>query len=335
MSKIQINLSQPNPKLSAPKLDTLGQLRKGLISKGCGCENPLQKRSLKKALTLACLIGNGNGLVDVKGSKLISRYWSTHHCGDVIFQDGQRIRSTYCKRRWCGVCNSIRTATLIKGYSDVLGDFKDPYLVTLSLRNVKAEDLEPTIRYMTSKLARVRQKLKKRGYNLQGIRNHECTYNVDRDDFHPHMHMIVEGEDEAHLMRMEWLSSVPESGWKGQDVRPADKETIMEVFKYVSKVIVKGKDGNPIHYPKAMDVIYNAYNKKRVIQPFGIKKAVIEEKESGNGVHDYLPIRETEIFIYETSAMDWVSASGEVLSEYTPTKKVLDLVNHIRTNHEK
>jgi hypothetical protein len=329
MSKIQINLSQPNPKLSAPKLDTLGQPRKGLISKGCGCDNPLQKRSLKKALTQACIIGNGNGLVDVEGSKLTSKYWSTHYCSNVMLQEGQKVSSTYCKRRWCGVCNSIRTANLILGYSEVMEGFKNPYLVTLSLRNVKAEDLEPTIRYMNSKLRKVRDRLRKRGYNLQGIRNHECTYNADRNDFHPHMHMIVEGEDEAHQIRMEWLYSVPESGWKGQDVEPADKGTIMEVFKYVSKVIVKGKDGNPIHYPKAMDTIYNAYNKKRVIQPFGIKKKAIVEKETGNTEHDYLPLR-TEIFIYEDSAMDWVAASGEVLSEYTPTKKVIDLIGHLK-----
>jgi hypothetical protein len=328
MTKVEINSEFKSPSKSGAKLDTLEQPRKGLLSKGCGCDNPLQKRSLKKAITQACVIGKGNGLVDVEGSKLTKQYWTSHYCSHVMLQKGKKVSSTYCKRRWCLVCNSIRTANLILGYSEVFESFQDPQMVTLTRPNVKAEELETTIRLMNTQLKQIRDRLRKQGIKVKGIRKHETTYNADTDEYHPHFHLIVEGRVEAFKIKMGWLESNPKALFDLQKVEKADSGTMMEVFKYVTKVVAKGKDGNPKHYPKAMDVIYTAYFRKRVVQSFGITKKAIEEKVTGNIEHNYLPSR-MEIFCYETEAMDWVSGSGEVLSEYTPTKKVIDLVSHL------
>jgi hypothetical protein len=329
MTKVEINTESKSPPKSGAKLDTLGQPRKGLLSKGCDCDTPLQKRALKKVITKALVIGNGNGLVDVEGSELNKGYWSTYHCSNVMLQDGKKVSSSYCKRRWCLVCNNIRTANLILGYADVLAEFKDPYFVTLTQPSVKAHELEYRIVKSNSSVRKVRDRLKKRGVVLKGIRNHECTYNADKDTFHPHQHFIVEGEEEAHQLKMEWLVTETESEFAAQKVVKADENSVLELFKYMTKVIVKGKEGNPSHYPKAMDVIFCAYKDKRTVQSFGgIKKKEITEEITGNIEHDYLPSR-LEWFVYEDQAMDWVSAYGELLSEFSPTKKVIDLVSHL------
>lgn len=51
-------------------------------------------------------------------SKLIKSYKNTFFgCADTLLvADNENLTTTYCKNRWCGVCNRIKTAKSINAY---------------------------------------------------------------------------------------------------------------------------------------------------------------------------------------------------------------------------
>ena len=85
---------------------------------------------LSKALAKQLLKANPD-------SKLFKSYRATLSCSSVLQQNGKKLTTLYCKNRWCAVCNRIRTAKLIGGYSEQLEEFKEPYFVTLTKKTVK------------------------------------------------------------------------------------------------------------------------------------------------------------------------------------------------------
>ena len=62
----------------------------------------LIKRARAKYFTLGLMFG----LVELK-SELKKSYWNTYYCASTIEHDGNKLKSKYCKNRWCLVCNRI------------------------------------------------------------------------------------------------------------------------------------------------------------------------------------------------------------------------------------
>ena len=91
----------------------------------------LRKRAAAKYFTNIYL----NELINLH-SPLHKSYVNTNFCSNTLFQDGQKITSTYCKNRWCTVCNRNRTAHLINTYLPQVEKLNDKWFVTLSFQNV-------------------------------------------------------------------------------------------------------------------------------------------------------------------------------------------------------
>lgn len=272
-----------------------------------------QKRARAKAFTNSYLFD----LIDLK-SPLVKSYWNTYHCSRTILQEGKNLTSKYCNNRWCLTCNRIRTAKMINGYSPSIERFEDPQFVTLTIPNVEAKELRIAIEDMNSALMRIRKNLKKTyKVNLMALRKYESTYNLRTNTFHPHFHLIVEGKNNADLLIDLWLNQFKSADRKAQDVREASDTSLVELCKYFTKIIAKDNDYNP----RALDIMFRAVKGKRTFQPIGIKKDVSEDiDEIQSQEIDFKPPSD-DIWVYETDAHDWVTADGELLSEYTPTEK--------------
>jgi Replication protein len=276
-------------------------------------------------------------------SKLHKKYVDTFFCGSVIQQKGEKMTSRYCRHRWCKVCNRIRTGKLINGYADTLENLNDKQFVTLTIPNVNGDELKSAILQMNKTIRKIQDNRRKQKKPLiKGIRKLECTYNVQLNNFHPHFHFIIENEKIADQLINEWLKYYPKANIKGQHKATATE--CKELFKYFTKltsnagkVFVNGtRAKDEWHYPEAIDVIFTAIIKLRIIQPMGGLKMVsdeIDEIQSEIIDGETLEIKESELYIW--NGENWFSPyTGELLSSFKPKIHLRRFREKIRYLHK-
>lgn len=272
------------------------------------------------------------------GDPLLWAYGRSLDCADVAEQETDgKIRRHYCKNRWCVTCNSIRTARDIKRYGPILDTWEDGWLVTLTVRNVSAEQLRGRIEEMISLFARIRDSLRKKPYsvNLVALRHLEVTWNGKEDTYHPHFHVLVRGVGVALLVEELWLRKYgDEANRKGQDIRPYTGNPA-EVFKYTTKLVQERK-AIPA---RQLSVIFNAMRGKCVVQPFGIRgvpsldETQPDEDFTTEAVTNAVSRPgERVLWAWTQGAGDYVDLStGEVLTGYEPSPSFVRLVESFST----
>jgi hypothetical protein len=262
-------------------------------------------------------------------SPLKTSYKNTVHCCSELIYDIEKNKITgkYCKNRWCLVCNRIRTGKLINRYLDELSKYKDLYFVTLTIRNVKGIDLKHALTSMQAEWSKLRFRYKKQNISFNGIRKSECTYNLRRQDYHPHYHIIIQGKTQANNLLADWLKLYPDiTNIKGQDVRKADVNTLKELFKYTTKIVIRDKNTPKNVYRilvEQLDVMNQAYYQKKVFIPFGDFRKIkinddIDDIQSENLESQF----EGSLWEWVQSQSDWVSEYGEFLTENEYYKKL-------------
>lgn len=336
MANIAPGHTTSNPQLTpllvpSANLDTLAQLRTDTdvqsITKDKNQVTRLNKSYQKKAKAKAISNAITFKLVDVK-SPMAKYYWNAWHCNGMLEQSGKRLIGTYCNTRHCLVCNRIRAAKAIIGYSKPLQQIEGLNFVTLTRQSVKAEDLKKTVSSMVNSFRNIQKNLVKTyGIKLKGIRKVEINYNPKADTFNPHFHLLSSGTPcEMLLLKTLWLNQFPEAiaDIQAQDVRQTNEDSVNELFKYFTKVLINGK----LH-PKAMDIIFTAMKGKRTIQPFGGIKKVTEDVEDIQAEDiDFKPEQNT-LWQWNDNYFDWISEDGEVLSGYIPSKETIELIQNI------
>ena len=106
------------------------------------------------------------------------------------------INARFCKHRLCPMCGWRRSR---RWYSRMIQILNHPemsgyeYLfLTLTVKNVKADRLKPTIRLMFDGFKKMATKDHKFKAAASGwYRTLEITYNSDRGDYHPHIHVLI------------------------------------------------------------------------------------------------------------------------------------------------
>jgi len=306
---------------SVAPLDTLAQLSNNNITPLINSDlEKLKKRAKAKFISDKITLK----LADLQPTKKTKQtFYNTYHCSRLLIQEGKKITSRYCNNRWCIVCNRIRAAKLIAGYSLPLSTLKNPYMVTLTIPNKKSDILKAEVDSMFTALNKIRKSLHYRKTKVVGIRKFEITYNFIRDDYHPHFHLIVEGKQVANDIVNEWLLRYPDANIKGQDVRKADTNSMAELFKYFTKMF--SKQGVNI---KALDVMIKALKDRRIVQPMGIKKEVSEDvDELETLVYNEL---EENVNVWEYFENDWYSyETGEQLTGFEPSETLIELSKKI------
>lgn len=323
---MQSILSPPIPET----LDTLAQLMRNP-------EADLLKKAKRKALTVF-LAGK---LIDLN-SKNIQAYRNMYYCNSVLQQEGQELKTSYCKNRMCMVCNSIKTANLINGYLPELQKMTDPQFVTMTVKAVYARQLHGAITKMQKDFRAITMHLRKyKKLQIKAIRKLECNHNkyfdvydpeyANRyqnayyDTYNPHFHMVIDGRVEAELFLAEWMLRNPNSNDQAQKIIPADQNSFVELFKYATKIVAKNGTINP----RAIDIIYSAMHRRRVVQPVGIKK-VVDEDEREKTIYPQLT-DEVAQWQYDAGAFDWINPeTGETLTGFTPPHDMLMLFEQLR-----
>jgi hypothetical protein len=302
-------------------LDTSAQLRTNPSKNGL---NSLKKRAFAKHQTNEVIFP----LIDLD-STLNKAYWRTFHCTNVLLQSGKTITGKYCNNRWCIVCNRIRTAKLIEGYLPVIKEqLRKPMFVTLTVPNVPAEDLRKTIGSLIGTVRTITDLFRKRrNFRLRGLRKVECTYNARGNDYHPHLHLLVDGYQASQELVNAWLNHYPDADKRGQDIRPADDNSLIELFKYSTKLTTGDeKKKKKIVAPEALDIIFKALRGKRVFQPIGLKKIAVTEDIDELQAQTIEDLKTAvDVWIWEHELKDWLNSSGEFLTEYNDNRLKKDL----------
>ena len=248
-----------------------------------------------------------------------------------MHQSGTKFTSKYCGYRWCIVCNRIRTGKYLNHYGHQLDGLKQKQFLTLTQKTVKGKKLRGKIEEMTLIFRQIYEALRKRKPKiiLKGIRKTECTYNPNTNEFHPHFHCLFEGNEEfGEMIVQEWLKRNPTAKRSGQNRQTADDGSIKELFKYFSKTI-HGKNENLPDYDvkkeivniEALDIMFQAFNGKKVIQPYMIK--ALENPMADLTGQSYPGIAAKEdVFTWHDAGCDWISKlESTFLTQYKPTQR--------------
>jgi hypothetical protein len=250
-------------------------------------------------------------LIDLH-SPLENQYWQSYNCCREIIQEGVTLTSHYCNKRWCFECNAIRAAKMINGYMPVFEAFKKAQFVTLTRPNVTADSLPSEIEDIIKKFRDLTLYLRRyKKINLKGIRKLEVTFNWHESTYHPHFHILVDSPLSAKAILNEWLQRNPESSPAAQHIRPADKGSYLEMFKYATKIAVSDDISD-----YAKDIIFQAIQDKRIYQPFGIKKYVSEDvSETVRQQYGCLEPETYKVWRFDDKKLDWLSNTAELLTE--------------------
>lgn len=290
----------------------------------------LQKRARSKYFSSAVALR----LVDVD-SPLKKQYWNTFHCASTIeVKNGKAVSSKYCKNRWCLVCNRIRTADLVNRYKSTLFDWEDRHFVTLTIPNVPSDQLQAAIRSMTNDFRKIKNTMFTRsqrgtGTALVAVRKMECTHNPKRNDYHPHFHVVTKDKATARVLLEEWLLRHPECSQLAQDIRPATKNDLIELFKYFTKILTKTKGQDYALDPISLDIINQAVRGTRTFQPVGFKLPKAPEVVDPETEEFAKEVDDAVFYDWKQEFNDWISPDGECLSEYEPTAKLEALVTRL------
>ncbi len=302
--------------------------------------NTLTKRARRKLLTSSF----AERLAAIPYTTLERSYRSSLGCSGLVTVEpsGLAKASFYCDQRWCLVCASIRTAKLINGYAPQLEAWSSSWFVTLTAPNVAGTELSDEVsRYLTAFSNIVRVVREKQRIRFRALRKLECTYNSVSRTYHPHFHIIVDGEEAARAIVAGWLRRWPAAVESAQDVRRADSAAVRELFKYFTKIVTKttqeraggslpGVDAraNIIH-TRSLDTIFQAVRGRRTFQPYGLK-AVCEDIDP-NELEATLQIGAWPTDYYWSQiAADWIDpTTGAVLAQYQPSPAVAALLERI------
>jgi plasmid rolling circle replication initiator protein Rep len=272
-----------------------------------------KKRAKAKYITNGFIID----LANLK-SPLEKSYWNTFHCVENLLYNNEdkKIISKYCKNRWCLVCNRIRTGKLMNLYFNEFSKYNDLYFVTLTIKNIPENMLPGALRDMQKSWNTVRFKFKYKKLNFDGIRKNECTYNLKENTYHPHFHVVIQGESQAKTLLSLWLNLYKNDAvLKAQDIRKCDSDTLKELFKYFTKIVKRDKSTPKNEYPifiHPLDIMNQAYYKAKVFNPFGkFRNLKIED------IEDIEELKADELNeMYEGNIWEWVQDQSDWVSEY-------------------
>jgi len=194
-------------------------------------------------------------------------------------------RSNNCENRFCPICawkksrkNALKISVLMQYLREE--EKKDFIFLTLTAPNVKAEELDGEIKHYNQSFQRLMQRKEVKNAVRGYVRKLEVTYNKERDDYHPHFHVILTvdrhyfNNKNQYIKRDRWLSLWQQSTQNDLitqvDVRKVkatdSKKEVSEIAKY------SAKDSDYLEDEKVFDTFYKSLSGKRLIVYSGLFK---------------------------------------------------------------
>ncbi len=210
-----------------------------------------------------------------------------------VWKTKKQHKGNSCKNRFCPICawkkakKDALALSVMMAYLK-LEKKKEFIFLTLTAPNVPAEELNDEIKHYNHSFKKLmeRKEVKKvvKGY----ARKLEITYNKERDDYHPHFHVLITvnksyfTDKDYYINRDRWLElwqQVTKNSLITQvdvrKVRNTKDDKVYEIAKY------SAKDSDYLINEDVFEVFYKALKGKRLIVYSGLFKEAMKLFKDG------------------------------------------------------
>jgi plasmid rolling circle replication initiator protein Rep len=142
-------------------------------------------------------------------------------CGNVLnfaecFNDGYKklIGANFCRDRMCPMCNWRRARKLQFQIFQIIHEAVKRekmrfVFLTLTVRNVSGDQLNDTVTKVLKGFKKLMERKEVDAVTVGHVRNLEITYNRKRDDYHPHIHVLLAVKPsyfgEGYITQERWI----------------------------------------------------------------------------------------------------------------------------------
>lgn len=263
------------------------------------------------------------------------------NCGTFLLFNADHSKSkrklataNFCKNRFCPMCSwrkSLSDAFKIAIISHWISEKhkKKFVFLTLTVPNVAKNELKESIKELNKSFNRLFMYKEVAGVAKGFVRKLEVTYNEDRDDYHPHLHVMIAVNksyfsNRTYLNHDKWLQLWQKATKNPKitqvDVRAikSDDDTsffdaVLEIAKYTAK------DSDMLKSEEVFDTFYHSLKGVRLLGYGGLFKEGMELFKQGK--LDYLKeVDETEyiyklIYRWEFEIGEYQNSEFELLTE--------------------
>lgn len=217
-------------------------------------------------------------------------------------------KSNFCKNRFCPMCSwrqakkdALKISILLKYIQAELG--YEFIFLTLTAPNVKGSDLSDEIKKYNKSFKNLMQLKEVKKITKGYIRKLEVTYNQQRDDYHPHFHVMIAVnksyfKKKDYINKKRWLElwqeAMQDNSITQVDIRrmnTEDTKSICEIAKYGAK------DADYMVSQEVFDTFYKALKGKQLITYSGAFKEAL--KLFNNGDLDKYKELDLNEYVYE------------------------------------
>lgn len=213
---------------------------------------------------------------------------------DMTMEKKKQSKGNSCKNRFCPICTwkkAKKDALVLSIMMAYLKheENKEFIFLTLTAPNVKADELNDEIKHYNQSFQRLmqRQEVKRvvKGY----ARKLEITYNEERDDYHPHFHVLIAvnksyfTDKDYYIKHDRWLKLWQETTKNPlitqvdvKKVRNTKDDKVYEIAKY------SAKDSDYLINEDVFKVFYKALKGKRLIVYSGLFKEAMNLFKEGD-----------------------------------------------------
>lgn len=229
-------------------------------------------------------------------------------CGDYLqFLADEKIEylklenANFCGNRFCPQCSANKAREDAVQLSAMVNYLKQEFnyefiFLTLTAPNIPAHRVEEELKEYAKSFERL-FKTKKVKTAIKGyVRKLEMTYSQERNDYHPHYHVLLAvnksyfDDSRIYISQKEWLrlwiNAKKDPTIEIVDVRKFKAQddlykAIFEISKYISK------DSDYMYSPEVFKVFYKSLKGKRMLSYSGAFKDAVKLYKAGNLV-DYM-----------------------------------------------
>jgi len=227
---------------------------------------------------------------------------------DKTMEKKKQHKGNTCKNRFCPICAWKKARKDALALSVMMAylkqeEKKEFIFLTLTAPNVPADELEDEIKHYNQSFQRLMQRKEVRQAVKGYARKLEITYNEERDDYHPHFHILITvdksyfNNNRIYISRDRWLEL-----WRQvttnptitqvdvRKVRSLKENRIYEIAKY------SAKESDYLISQEVFEVFYRALKGKRLIVFSGLFKEAMTKFKNGE-LDDYKDTDKTE-YVY-------------------------------------
>jgi len=257
-------------------------------------------------------------------------------------------QANFCKNRFCPMCawrqakrDALKISVLMKYVEQEHN--KVFIFITFTAPNVKAENLKDEITQYNKAFLKLMRRMVFNKINQGYIRKLEVTYNVERNDYHPHFHVVIAVNksyftDRTYIKQETWLNE-----WRDvmndqtvTQVRVCRVEQnengkeVNELAKYAAK------DSDYTKSQKVFDTFYQALKGRQVLTFNGLF-AGANKLFKTNKLNSYINADETDYYymlMYHWGMGEYVEQERRELTNEERSKLNRTLLNEVEIDEK-